>query len=264
MTLLEMREVISKDEETKDLIIDDLDVLKVYQYLMDKYDQKSYDGYIPVLIKEPYIEIMYRPTKEKAYAVKQQKLRQYLSLFDSDIYIQDATLNDFHQTSDIRIKALEIAKRSVQLYIDKKATKGIYIHGPYGSGKSYLLSAIAAYYADHDIDVIFAYVPDLIRGFKQGIDEGTIEKRINILKQTSILILDDLGGEYHSSWFRDEILMPLIQYRLSASLPIYVSSNYTMTQLVDALASGHDEINRVKATRLIRRLRDMTELVKLS
>ncbi|MGB1097211.1 MAG: ATP-binding protein [Acholeplasmataceae bacterium] len=140
----------------------------------------------------------------------------------------------------------------------------MYIHGPYGSGKSYLLSAIAAHYADHDIDVIFTYVPDLIRGFKQGIDEGTIEKRINILKQTSILILDDLGGEYHSPWFRDEILMPLIQYRLSASLPIYVSSNYTLTQLVDALASGHDEINRVKATRLIRRLRDMTELVNLS
>ncbi|MGB1097212.1 MAG: hypothetical protein ACPG2Y_01290, partial [Acholeplasmataceae bacterium] len=98
-------------EETKHLIIDNMDVLKVYQYLMDKYDQKSYDGYIPVLIKEPYIEIVYRPTKEKAYEVKQQKLRQYLSLFDSDIYIQDATLNDFYQTSDIRKKALEIKKQ---------------------------------------------------------------------------------------------------------------------------------------------------------
>jgi primosomal protein DnaI len=264
MTLLDMREIILNDAETKDLKLDDTDVLKVYQYLMDKYDQKEYDGYIPVLIKEPYIEIVYRPTKEKAYEVKQQKLRQYLSLFDSDIYIQDASFDAFHQSSDMRKKALEIAKTSVQMYMDKKTTKGMYIHGPYGSGKSYLLSAIAAYYAAKDIDVIFTYVPDLIRGFKQGIDEGTIEKRINILKQTSILILDDLGGEFHSPWFRDEILMPLIQYRLSASLPIYVSSNYSMSQLVDALASGHDEINRVKATRLIRRLRDMTELVKLS
>jgi primosomal protein DnaI len=213
MTLKDMRLVILKDEETKDLIISDLDVLKVYQYLMDKHDQTEYDGYIPVLVTNPYIEIVYRPTKEKAYQLKQLKLRKYLSFFDSDIYIQHASLDDFHEKTEHRKTAKKTAEDSISVYLDKKVTKGLYIHGPYGSGKSYLLSAIAASYATHDVDVIFTYVHDLIRGFKQGIDEGTIEKRINILKQTAVLILDDLGGEFHSSWFRDEILMPLIQYR---------------------------------------------------
>lgn len=264
MTLDDMRQVILKDEETKDLEIVDHDVLKVYQYLMDKYDQTEYDGYLPVLITSPYIEIVYRPTKEKAYKIKQLKLRKYLSFFDSDIYIQDASLDDFHVKTDTRKTAKKAAEQSMSVYLDKKVTKGLYVHGPYGSGKSYLLSAIAASYAFHDVDVIFTYVPDLIRGFKQGIDEGTIEKRMNILKQTAVLILDDLGGEYHSPWFRDEILMPLIQYRLSASLPVYVSSNYTLTELVDVLASGHDEVNRVKALRLIKRLHDLMTLVKLT
>jgi primosomal protein DnaI len=264
MTLKDMRLVILKDEETKDLIISDLDVLKVYQYLMDKHDQTEYDGYLPVLVTTPYIEIVYRPTKEKAYQLKQLKLRKYLSFFDSDIYIQHASLDDFHEKTEHRKTAKKEAENSISVYLDKKATKGLYIHGPYGSGKSYLLSAIAASYASHDVDVIFTYVPDLIRGFKQGIDEGTIEKRINILKQTAVLILDDLGGEFHSSWFRDEILMPLIQYRLSASLPVYVSSNYTLTQLADVLATGQDEVNRVKALRLIKRLSDLMTLVKLT
>jgi primosomal protein DnaI len=264
MTLKDMRLVILKDEETKDLIISDLDVLKVYQYLMDKHDQTEYDGYLPVLVTNPYIEIVYRPTKEKAYQLKQLKLRKYLSFFDSDIYIQHASLDDFHEKTEHRKTAKKEAENSISVYLDKKVTKGLYIHGPYGSGKSYLLSAIAASYASHDVDVIFTYVPDLIRGFKQGIDEGTIEKRINILKQTAVLMLDDLGGEFHSSWFRDEILMPLIQYRLSASLPVYVSSNYTLTQLADVLATGQDEVNRVKALRLIKRLRDLMTLVKLT
>jgi primosomal protein DnaI len=264
MTLKDMRLVILKDEETKDLIISDLDVLKVYQYLMDKHDQTEYDGYLPVLVTNPYIEIVYRPTKEKAYQLKQLKLRKYLSFFDSDIYIQHASLDDFHEKTEHRKTAKKTAEDSISVYLDKKVTKGLYIHGPYGSGKSYLLSAIAASYASHDVDVIFTYVPDLIRGFKQGIDEGTIEKRINILKQTAVLILDDLGGEFHSSWFRDEILMPLIQYRLSASLPVYVSSNYALTELADVLATGHDEVNRVKALRLIKRLRDLMTLVKLT
>ena len=77
MTLEEMRQFILKDDETKDLNIDDQDVLKVYQYLMDKYDQTEYDGYLPVLMTSPYIEIVYRPTKEKAYAMKQLKLRKW-------------------------------------------------------------------------------------------------------------------------------------------------------------------------------------------
>jgi primosomal protein DnaI len=264
MTIESMRQTIHKDDETKDLIIDDRDVLKVYQYLMDKYDHVDHDGYLPVLITSPYIEIVYRPTQAKAYEMKQLKLRKYLSFFDSDIYIQNAALHDFHEHTEGRLLAKKTAQASITTYLEKKATQGLYIHGPYGSGKSYLLSSIAASYAEHDVDVIFTYVPDLIRGFKQGIDEGTIEKRMNILKQTAILILDDLGGEYHSPWFRDEILMPLIQYRLSASLPVYVSSNYTLTELVDVLASGHDEVNRVKAARLIRRLRDMMTLVKLT
>ena len=264
MTLKHMRDVILKDKETKDLIISDHDILKVYQYVIDKQEKREYDGYIPVLIKSPYIEIVYRPTQKKIQAMKQLQLKKYLSFFDSDIYIQEASLDDFHEKTEGRMKAKKAALDSIVDYMDKKHTKGLYVYGPYGSGKSYLLSAIASAYATRDIEVIFTYVPDLIRGFKQGIDEGTIEKRINILKQTPILILDDLGGEYHSSWFRDEILMPLIQYRLSASLPIYVSSNYSLKDLVEVLAVGSDEVNRVKAARLIRRLHDMLTLVKLS
>ena len=106
-------------------------------------------------------------------------------------------------------------------------------------------------------------IRDRSRGIKQSIDEGTLEKRINVLKQTNILILDDFGAEYISDWFRDDVLMPIIQYRQSARLPIFVSSNYSISEITEVLASTNNRSSSVKAARLTNRLIDMMNIVKL-
>jgi primosomal protein DnaI len=66
MTLEEMKKTISKDPETKGLTLLDVDIYKVYQYLLERDEHKDKNGYRPVLRTEPYIEIVYRPTREKA------------------------------------------------------------------------------------------------------------------------------------------------------------------------------------------------------
>jgi primosomal protein DnaI len=108
-------------------------------------------------------------------------------------------------------------------------------------------------------------MPDLVRSMKGGLQAFDLEKRINILKQVDILMLDDIGGEFSSAWFRDEILMPLIQYRLSANLPTFFSSNYSLRELTETMSiSNASEDNRIKAARLVRRINDMTHVIKLS
>jgi len=65
MTLDDMKKVVLTDPETKNLHISDVDIYKVYLYLQDRDQRTTIDGYKPVLKTDPYVEIVYEPTKEK-------------------------------------------------------------------------------------------------------------------------------------------------------------------------------------------------------
>lgn len=264
MTINEMRKEILKFDETKDLDILDVDVNKVYQYIVQKKEKPVVDGYEIVLKTDPYIEIIYRPTKEKAFELRKERIRKNLKFYDSEVYIQDASVKDFKCFNEERQHAFEKAQYFLDHYKKDRYEKGLFIYGRYGTGKSYLLSAIAQELALRNIAVLFVYVPDLIRSIRQGMNEGNLEERINKLKQADILMLDDFGGENMSSWFRDEIIVPVMQYRLSAKLPVFISSNFSLVQLLDALTLQKDETNRMKAGRLIQRFKDLMHYVKLS
>ena len=49
-----------------------------------------------------------------------------------------------------------------------------------------------------------------------------------MLKTSPILMLDDIGAESNSAWFRDEILMIVLEYRMMQELPTFFSSNLTI------------------------------------
>jgi primosomal protein DnaI len=264
MTLDEMRKIVSVDAETKNLHILDVDIYKVYQYIMDRDQKTVRDGYQPVLRTDPYIEIVYRPTKEKAEEIRKQKIREHLKFYDSEIYIQDASLARFEVFNEEREKAHMLAVEFVENYRKDRYFKGLYIYGKYATGKSYLISAIAQELAEKNVTVLFVYMPDLVRSIRQGMNEGNLEQRINSLKQADVLMMDDMGGENMTPWFRDEILVPILQYRLSAKLPVFMTSNFEYVQLVEALTMTKDETNRVKAARLIQRIKDLMTPVKIT
>lgn len=264
MNLQDIREIVRKDPETKNLTIRDVDLMLVYQYLTARDKNEIRDGYRPHLRTDPYLEIVYRPTTEKAEELRKNRIRQHLKFFDSEIYIQDASLAAFRTFNEERQHAYNAAANFLENYAPNNYEKGLYIYGKYATGKSYLLSAIAHQLAERNITVLFVYTPDLVRSIKQGMNEGNLEQRVNELKQAQVLMLDDLGGENMSTWFRDEILTPIIQYRLSAKLPVFISSNLELVQLLETLTVDKDDANRTKAARLIQRIKDLCIYVKLS
>ncbi|MDY0278164.1 MAG: ATP-binding protein [Acholeplasma sp.] len=259
----EIRKRIMADKETKKLKIEDTDLLKVNRYL-DIRDQ-IIDGYKAVLKTEPYIEIVYLPTEEKRQELLRNKLKKHLLTFDSDIYLQDAKLEDFQIANEDRKRAFEFATSFLNNYQKNHYEKGLYVYGKYASGKTYLLSAIANELASREINVLLVFMPDLVRNIKQGITDGDMDEKINILKQADVLMLDDLGGENMTAWFRDEILLPIIQYRLSAKLPLFISSNLSMEELAEMFAIGKgNELDYVKSVRIIQRIRELTHYVKIN
>ncbi|MFA5692586.1 MAG: ATP-binding protein [Acholeplasmataceae bacterium] len=251
-----LEKIIKNDPEVKDLKIDPKDYHVVYQYISIR-DSNLDPNYTPKLNLSPYVHITYVPTKEKIIKDQTRLIKDNLETFESDIYISDASLNDFILVDNNHEKALNYSKRFIN--DPKNYHKGMYIHGPYGTGKSFFLSGLANELTKLGVRVVFVFIPDFVRSIKGAISTGELEKKINILKKCDYLILDDLGGEYYSAWFRDEILLPIIHYRLNADLPIFVSSNYSLKELAETLIKDSKGEGATQVLRLMQRITDMTK-----
>ncbi|VEU82641.1 ATP-binding protein [Acholeplasma hippikon] len=254
MDMNEVKKIVSEDKDTKDLQLNEEELLIAYQYILQR-DDNSLKGVRPRLRLKPFLHIDYVPTKEKLLEEKRAKLKRNLETFESDVYISKAKFDDVTILNDNYEKAIDYMKEFIELY--PKFKKGLFLHGPYRTGKSFLLSALANELVSKNIDVVFAFIPDLARAIKGSMNTQTLESKMNILKRTSVLILDDLGGEYLSPWFRDEILLPILQYRLNANLPVFIASNLTLRQLATFLEVESDS-GSMKSARIMQRILDLT------
>lgn len=154
--------------------------------------------------------------------------------------------------------------KAIQDYKNSNGTKGIYLYGPFGIGKTYILLSLAYYLSTkRNKKVIFAYYPELVREAKSSISNGKLEQLIVKLKNVDVLFLDDFGGELNSSFIRDEFLGPILQYRMMAELPIFMTSNYDIESLTAHLSETKDEVNIIKAKRVIERITYMMKPIKL-
>ncbi|GAA0375537.1 primosomal protein DnaI [Bacillus horti] len=147
----------------------------------------------------------------------------------------------------------------------KKATPGedligLYLYGPLGVGKSYLLGAACNALADRGIASYMVYSPDFFREMKGAIAEQNLEEKLQVLKEVPVLIFDDIGAENISAWARDEILGAILQYRVMEKLPTLYTSNYDYDQLEEHLSySQKGGIEQLKAKRIMERIRHYTD-----
>jgi primosomal protein DnaI len=137
--------------------------------------------------------------------------------------------------------------------------KGLFVSGKYGSGKTYVLAALANELAKQDYKIIFAYYPDLTRELKSSIGTGDLEEKIQSLKKIDMLFLDDFGGEYFSKFIRDEVLGSILQHRLLDNKPTFFSSNFPVQELVNVMKESNTQQETVSALRVVQRIKRMTE-----
>ena len=83
------------------------------------------------------------------------------------------------------------------------------------------------------------------------------------MKNTPLLLLDDIGAEYLTSWGRDEVIEPILQYRMDQGLPTFFTSNFTVSELEKHFATTSNNIDKVKARRIIERIKQLSIEVEL-
>ena len=80
---------------------------------------------------------------------------------------------------------------AIQEYKKSDGTKGIYLYGPFGCGKTFILLNLANYLVTKkNKKVVFAYYPELVREVKSSIANNTLESLIVKLKNVDQLYRD--------------------------------------------------------------------------
>jgi len=215
--------------------------------------QNSFLGMEPFIVNEK--EIGHRPCSYK----KTEILLDNVNYKMGPSFIKEARFSDYNLDTPARQKAHAYAIN----FIEGKEQTGLYLTGPFACGKTYFLSALSNELALKKIKSAIVFMPDLARILKNAISDNTLEDEILELKNVDVLILDDLGGEMMSSWLRDEILMPILQFRLMNKKPVFISSNLSYQQLIGHFAESKNEIDNVKANRIVERIKQMTKRLVL-
>ena len=72
------------------------------------------------------------------------------------------------------------------------------------------------------ISSTIVYLPEFIRTLKGGFKDGSFEKKLQRVREANILMLDDIGAEEVTPWVRDEVIGPLLHYRMVHELPTFL------------------------------------------
>lgn len=119
-----------------------------------------------------------------------------------------------------------------------RSSESLMLFGNAGLGKTHAALAIAAIVLEKDFDVIYVSSPDFfskLEALHFGADPGGEEETLlQTAAGADLLILDDLGTEFNSSFFLST-LYSLLNNRLGAHLPTIVTTNITDGALLEKL-----------------------------
>ena len=224
-------------------------------------------GFIPTIsIRNGKVELNYIPCQQKLIEDEQREVKRMLRSFHISSDILDASIANMEMDSKARLEIAEYATDFINEYKETNTLprKGLYLHGLYGTGKSYILGALANEFTKLKIQTAILFVPEFFRELKSSLNDGTFEEKVDFIKKVPILMLDDLGAESNSEWTRDEILSSILNYRMSQHLPIFVSSNLSYEELerfYSRISKG--DIDPIKGSRIVQRIMAMTNPFEL-
>ena len=222
--------------------------LKGHVYTALKDNNGLNFSYIPCnkLIKE-----------ENTYAYKKN-----ITCFDLPKEISEASFSKAYRDDNKRLPIFKYFKEFMDSYLKDKKGKGLYLSGSFGSGKTYLVAALFNELAKKNISSALVYYPELLRSLKSSFGSD-YEEKFDFIKTVPLLLLDDIGAENTTSWSRDEVLGPILQYRMEEELPTFFTSNLTLSELEASLSITNSGTEKVKAKRIIERIKQLTVSLEL-
>ncbi len=221
------------------------------------YCKNRLEGHVFYPEKDEYqIKFSYAHCKYQKEMLKKEKER---NTREKDI--MNASFSEIDITDKKRVKVIKWLKSFYDKYDKNKEFKGLYLHGNFGCGKTYLISALFNELSKKRISTEIVYYPELLRDIKSDFD--TFADRIDYLENVDLLLIDDIGAEKVTEWSRDEILGTILQKRMNNYKTTFFTSNLNMEELERHLRINSYSDDEIKARRIIERVRQLTEDMEL-
>ncbi len=168
--------------------------------------------------------------------------------------LQEASFKKIYKDDKARLPIIKYFKEFMEEYAKEKKGKGLYLTGSFGSGKTYLIASLFNELAKKGTKSALIYFPELLRNLKSSFGSD-YEEKFSYIKKVPLLLLDDIGAENVTPWGRDEVLGPILQYRMDENLPTFFTSNLTLLELENNLSITASTTDKVKARRIIERIK---------
>ncbi|MCI8569069.1 MAG: primosomal protein DnaI [Bacilli bacterium] len=217
--------------------------------------------YVPIIDKN-VISFSYDACKFLQEKLEKEAYKENLELFEMPKDIKNASFKNIYKDDKTRVPIIKYFKEFMDNYKNNEKSKGIYLSGSFGSGKTYLIASLFNEMAKKGIRSILIYYPEFLRNLKSSF-QTNYQEQFNYIKKIPLLLLDDIGAENCSNWSRDEVLGPILQYRMENYLPTFFTSNLTLEELEIHLGITSSGVDKVKARRIIERIKQLTTEVSL-
>lgn len=221
--------------------------------------------YMPKIVDD-MLEFSYVPCHCKKDFDKQNKYHDNTLLFDIPEEIKEASFKNIYKQDKNRYEVILWLTEFIKKYKKNKHQKGLYLYGNFGCGKTYLIAAMFNELAKSNIKSAIVFWPEYLRNLKDSFNspvKSEFSQKYNYLKKVPLLLIDDIGAESTTPWSRDEILCPLLQYRMDEKLPTFFTSNLDSKNLETHLSITSSGIEEIKAGRIISRIKQLTEVKEM-
>ena len=214
--------------------------------------------YLPTVI-EGNLQFQYKSCKYFDKVRKNEMFLENVKYFNTPTSLKDATLSNVHKNDKNRFESILWINNFYKNYDINTEMKGLYLYGNFGCGKSYLVAALFNDLAKKGYKSSIVFWPEFLRqafydDFKEQYEQ---------VKNSPLLLIDDIGAENITAWNRDEILCPLLQYRMDEKLPTFFTSNLSIEQLEEHLSNSKAGVESIKAARIVARIKQLTENVEM-
>lgn len=240
---------------------------KVHEFVTEKENFKNNTskiakGYYPKLIvRNKHIDLTYVPTEATKEYQREKEIQSRIHSFHMPKDIARVSLSDLDYSSEREI-IIDKAYEFIENYIENPYGfhKGLYLYGSFGIGKTYLMGAMVYELAKLGFESVLVHFPTFAVDMKQAIGDNTVGDKVAAVKDTEILVLDDIGADSMSSWVRDDILGVILQYRMQNEKATFFTSNFSMKELESHLSiTQRGEEEPLKAKRIMERVKFLSD-----
>ena len=230
---------------------------KFYQFYISKDTLLNIEHRPKLVCENKEVNIVYIETEEYRNKVESLKTSNRVKTEFIPSRVLTYTFENLSRNREKGILATEIIKVCKNI-LSKQTTRGVYVYGPTGTGKTYLMGCIYNYFKQNGKEPAILYYPEFIRKIKSKISNNSYDFYIDLIRNEEILIIDDIGAENITEFIRDEVLGPIINHREAEKLPTFFSSNLSIDDLSELLSNGRTTIDKTKALRIVERIHSLS------